>query len=67
MCSLYEESADSHNPPPDPWGTPFRVSCDRPSMLYVFRSAGADQKFETADDILVTRSSDPIGSYTGKH
>jgi hypothetical protein len=66
MCAKYEKSSESRHPPLDVWGTPFRVRCDRSTNLYVFRSAGADQEFETADDILVQRMSDPISTSTGK-
>jgi hypothetical protein len=67
MCSTFEQTPESRNPPVDSWGTPFRVRCDSPSRKYVFTSAGTDRTFETADDILVIRSSDLISGYTGKH
>ncbi len=39
----------SRTPGSDPWGKPFRFS-ERSNAIYV-TSAGADQKFDTADDI----------------
>jgi uncharacterized protein (UPF0262 family) len=66
MCSIFEEMPENSQSPVDAWGTPFRVRCDRSSLKYVFLSAGADQTFETADDILVIRSSHLMRGYSSK-
>lgn len=66
MCGAYEKSPERLHPPSDVWGTPFRVQCDRSRNLYVFVSAGADQQFQTADDVSIRRRSDPVSTYTGK-
>jgi hypothetical protein len=54
---LLNESGLDFNRQRDPWGTPFRASfnAERELDVLLIMSAGADKRFDTADDFLATR------------
>jgi hypothetical protein len=51
VCASFETSSARMEPANDAWGTPLDVQCDPQRNLYVMRSAGADRRFGTEDDI----------------
>ncbi len=52
----------------DPWGTPFRVrfAVARENDVLEIVSAGADKRFDTADDFVATRLLRPYFRFTGE-
>ena len=46
------KSVGMSNPIVDPWGTPFRLTI-LSNEVFQWRSAGKDQQFETADDVIL--------------